>query len=278
MLSKIVLSNTTFVSSSRTIGMMMTIQRPHILFKHMIRQPCYYSKSSIVSSSYPSTIINNHTASSSTSPTSATWLYNSLSFAAPEESEQSYIQSMLPTHYNINHTYDFNYMSSSISPLSSTTTNSIRIPIRTLQDAITNTNYACIVTTITSPHTIVAVNDVWTQLCGYEQSEIHHQSISNILHGPLTNTETIQNTLKRVDENIIHANRIDASNNNNNKTDITDNDKTEDMYVINYKKDGTSFINHVTISKIILSDDEPNEQYLLGIVQPVVHVPLRMVL
>jgi hypothetical protein len=47
---------------------------------------------------------------------------------------------------------------------------------------------------------------------------------------------------------------------------------------VNYKKDHTSFINHVTISKILLSHDQPNVQFLLGVVQPTTSAPLRMVM
>lgn len=191
-------------------------------------------------------------SSSSSSSTSSTWLLNSLSFAAPEESEQAYVQSMLPReyqHYLAHHTInDFSHG-----------------PIRTLQDVLVS-NQACIVTTITKPHTIIAVNDAWTALCGYTQDEVHHQSISSVLHGPLTNDAVIQSTMNRVQANVIDAPESSSSN------------TTEDMYVVNYKKDRTSFINHVTMSKIVLSPDQPQVQFLLGVVQPTESAPLRMVL
>ena len=184
------------------------------------------------------------------SPASSTWLYNSLSFAAPEESEQAYMQSMLPKEYQhllARHTInDFSH-----------------IPIRTLQDVLVS-NQPCIVTTITKPHTIIAVNEAWTEVCGFTQEEVHHKSISAVLHGPLTNDSVIESTMQRVQENIV-----------NGKESVT---PTEDMYIVNYKKDHTSFINHVTISKILLSQDQPNIQFLLGVVQPTTSVPLRMVI
>ncbi len=187
---------------------------------------------------------------SSSSSTSSTWLLNSLSFAAPEESERAYVQSMLPReyqHYLAHHTIsDF-----------------LHGPIRTLQDVLVS-NQACIVTTITKPHTIIAVNDAWTALCGYTQDEVHHQSISSVLHGPLTNDAVVQSTMNRVQENVIDAPESSFH--------------TEDMYVVNYKKDRTSFINHVTMSKIVLSPDQPQVQFLLGVVHSTASAPLRMVL
>lgn len=181
---------------------------------------------------------------------SSTWLYNSLSFAAPEESERAYMQSMLPKEYQhllAPHTInDFSHM-----------------PIRTLQDVLVS-NQACIVTTVSKPHTIIAVNEAWTNLCGFTQEEVHHQSISSVLHGPLTNDSIIQSTMQRVQENVINSKESFSS--------------AEDMYVVNYKKDHTSFINHVTISKILLSEDQPDVQFLLGVVQPTTSAPLRMVM
>lgn len=198
------------------------------------------------------------TMATSTLHVSSPWLYNSLSFAAPEEVENAYVQSMLsPSEYRqfVNSTDDFSYIP--------------QRPIRTLQDALTSKK-ACIVTTLTKPHTIVSVNDAWTKLCGYSQSEVCHQSISSILHGPLTNDAIVESTMQRVLDNIVNDDSSD------------DKDKTEDMYVVNYKKDHSSFINHVTIKKILLSNDQltsGSPTYLLcGIIQPVQHVPLRMAL
>ena len=141
------------------------------------------------------------------------------------------------------------------------------VPIRTLQDVLMS-NQPCIVTTMTKPHTIVAVNKAWTNLCGFTQEEVHHQSISSVLHGPLTNDSIIQSTMQRVQDNI-----IDTTNNDDSVPPAT-----EDMYIVNYKKDHSSFINHVTISKILLSTDQANVQFLLGMVQPTTSTPLRMVM
>lgn len=187
--------------------------------------------------------------------TFATVLLNSLSFASPEESEASYIQSMLPKNYNHH-------------------CNISHIP-RTLQDVL-QSKHACIVTSLNEPHSIIAVNDAWTQLCGYTQAEVHHQSIASILHGPQTNIHHIQNTMKRVMTNIVPQQQQHNHHHNDIQSLNTTEPNMEDMYVVNYKKDGTKFINHVMISKIILSHDQSDQQYLLGILQPVTSVPLRM--
>jgi PAS domain S-box-containing protein len=169
--------------------------------------------------------------------TSATWLSNPLSFAAPEESEAAYIQSLLPTGCNLS-----------------------LIP-RTLQEVF-HSPQACVVTTLTAPHKIVAVNDAWTKLCGYTQAEVHHQTLSSILHGPKTNEELVNATMERVRERVVPS-AVMAQN-------------LEDMYVLNYNKQGSSFINHVTISKLLLSDDQPEQQFLLGVLEAVPSAPLRM--
>jgi hypothetical protein len=79
--------------------------------------------------------------------------------------------------------------------------------------------------------------------------------------------------MDRVMKNVVHANHDDDDTNIH---DANSSNK-EDMYVVNYKKNGTSFINHVTISKLLLSDDQPDQQFLVGILEPVHTAPLRMV-
>jgi PAS domain-containing protein len=217
--------------------------------KRLLQQP----QRRLVSAWYSTT--NGRWMNSSTGSTVS--LYNSLSFATPEESETSYIHSML-------------------SPQEQQLWSLHAHRIRTLQDVFLS-DQACVVTTMTEPHLIVAVNPAWTAICGYTAQEVHHRSISSLLHGPLTNERIIQDTMRRVQESILSSTK--------NTTDeaavaAAQNDEQvqeEDMYVVNYTKDRTSFINHVTLSKIQLSFDQPNIQFLLGIIQPVTHVPLRMV-
>jgi PAS domain S-box-containing protein len=169
------------------------------------------------------------------SSTSSTWLSNPLSFAAPEESEASYIQSLLPNGCNLSF-----------------------VP-RTMQEVF-HSPQACVVTTLTAPHKIVAVNDAWTALCGYTQAEVHHQTLSSILHGPKTNEALVNATMERVRARVVPSETPDE----------------EDMYVLNYNKQGDAFVNHVTISKLLLSEDQPDQQFLVGVLEAVPSAPLRM--
>jgi PAS domain len=117
----------------------------------------------------------------------------------------------------------------------------------------------------------VAVNEAWVALCGYTQAEVHHKTLSSILHGPQTNSQIVQTTMDRVMKNVVHANDDDDA------TTTTTTTTLPSIHVVNYKKNGTSFINHVTISKLLLSDDQPDQQFLVGILEPVHTAPLRMV-
>jgi hypothetical protein len=124
----------------------------------------------------------------------------------------------------------------------------------------------------------VAVNEAWVALCGYTQAEVHHKTLSSILHGPQTNSQIVQTTMDRVMKNVVPANHDDDDDEATNIHDANNSSSNkEDMYVVNYKKNGTTFINHVTISKLLLSDDQPDQQFLVGILEPVHTAPLRMV-
>jgi PAS domain-containing protein len=125
---------------------------------------------------------------------------------------------------------------------------------RTLAQALLSP-LPCVVTTKTYPHTIVSVNAAWEDLCGYTLPEVHHQTLA-VIQGAATNTELAHATVEKV------AN--DAS-------------RIQDMYVVNYKKSGQAFTNHVTLSTLTLSEDQPDVQFLVGVLEPVHHVPLRLV-
>jgi hypothetical protein len=84
--------------------------------------------------------------------------------------------------------------------------------------------------------------------------------------------------MDRVMKNVVHAHHDDdATTTTLPSIHDANSSNAEDMYVVNYKKNGTSFINHVTISKLLLSDDQPDQQFLVGILEPVHTAPLRMV-
>lgn len=127
----------------------------------------------------------------------------------------------------------------------------------TLAQAL-QSSQACVVTTKAHPHTIVAVNAAWESLCGYRQDEVLHQTLA-VIQGPQTNTELAEASVNAVVQN--------------NKDTHT----TNDVYLINYKKSGESFINHLTLSNMVLSLEQPQVELLVGVLEPVRHVPLRLV-
>jgi putative hemolysin len=118
---------------------------------------------------------------------------------------------------------------------------------------------ACVVTTKSHPHKIVCVNAAWEDLCGFKQAEVVNQTLS-IIQGPQTNTELADKTVEA------------ALQNSNN-----DSDRINDMYVVNYKKNGESFTNHVTISTMMLSPDQSDVEFLVGVLEPVEQSPLRCI-
>lgn len=123
-----------------------------------------------------------------------------------------------------------------------------------LAEAMTSP-FACVVTTTDTPNRIVHVNAAWESLCGYEQREVLHRTLG-FLQGDGTNTDLVAKTLSTVNKK-----------------------EWVDMYVVNYKKNGSPFTNHVSIKEVPLdSESEENEvQFLLGVLEPVEKSPLRVI-
>jgi PAS domain S-box-containing protein len=115
-------------------------------------------------------------------------------------------------------------------------------------------NLACVVTRPTAPHTIVTVNAAWTDLCGYTAAEVMGKSLS-MLQGNMTNTQLAASTVEQANAK-----------------------KWVDMYLVNYKKNGSPFTNHLSLKEVPLSEDEPNVRFLLGVLEPVHRAPLRMIM
>lgn len=108
----------------------------------------------------------------------------------------------------------------------------------------------CVVTNL--DHQIVHVNPAWQALCGYTQTEVLYKTMS-IIQGPQTNADLIQATLSKLQSE-------DAA----------------DMYIVNYKKDGSPFKNHVQLKKICLSETAKDVPLLLGVLEQVDTVPLKL--
>lgn len=125
--------------------------------------------------------------------------------------------------------------------------------------AALRSSLACVVTKATAPHTIVAVNTAWTELCGYTADEVVGKSLSALIQGPATNQNLAAATVQKA----MMAEKESSS--------------WVDMYLVNYKKDGSSFTNHVSLKEVPLNEDEPTVRFLLGVLEPVERAPLRMI-
>jgi len=128
---------------------------------------------------------------------------------------------------------------------------------RTFKEALLDQEHAIVVTTAVHPHRIVHVNAAWERLCGFTKHEALHQTLGGLLQGPDTNTNLADATVRAVvDQHIDH----------------------KDMYLINYRKNGSPFKNHVTIApcRLDLNNDQSVE-LLVGVLEEVETVPLRMV-
>jgi PAS domain S-box-containing protein len=122
--------------------------------------------------------------------------------------------------------------------------------------AALRSSLACVVTKATAPHTIVAVNTAWTDLCGYSADEVVGKTLGDLIQGPATNQNLAAATVHRA---------------------MAEKSSWVDMYLVNYKKDGSSFTNHVSLKEVPLNEDEPTVRFLLGVLEPVERAPLRMI-
>ena len=134
---------------------------------------------------------------------------------------------------------------------------------RTFRDAMLDQEHAIVVTTAEAPHRIVHVNAAWERLCGFTKHEALHRTLS-ILQGPDTNVDLAESTVRAV----VDQQHINKSIDNNNK----------DMYLINYRKNGSPFKNHVTIAPCPLElNNGHSVDLLVAVLEEVNTVPLRMV-
>lgn len=139
--------------------------------------------------------------------------------------------------------------------------------LREAMDDSTNKDQAIVVTTATAPFHIVHVNLAWEEMCGYTKEEVVDQTLQCI-QGKDTNTELVT----------FHANQLSNA--------TTPEESYRDLYLINYKKDGTAFTNHLTMGAMAINNDihysvdHDNKPFLLvGVLQEIdpTNVPLRMI-
>jgi PAS domain S-box-containing protein len=126
---------------------------------------------------------------------------------------------------------------------------------KTFEEVLLREDDAIIVTTASAPHSIVHVNHAWEVLCGYSKKDVLNKTLS-VIQGRDTNTELAERTVDRL---------VKTKN-------------PQDMYLINYKKSGEAFTNHVSLGYLKLNNETPDVEFLVGILQQVRphDVPLRM--
>lgn len=107
---------------------------------------------------------------------------------------------------------------------------------------------AIIVTESTPPFCIVAVNEEWSDLCGYEEEEAISKSMSSLIQGPKTNRKGLKKAIADLDGG---------------------NDYVE-CETVNYRKDGSMFRNHLIMGPLydsVGTDEEEKGEptYYVGI-------------
>lgn len=128
---------------------------------------------------------------------------------------------------------------------------------RTYREALLMDEKAAIViTTAASPHRIVYVNRAWEEMCGFGMMEVLNRTLS-MIQGPKTNAKLAEATVRKVVEG----------------------QEAADMYVVNYRKSGEDFTNHVSLGPLKMDEDSPAVDFMVGILEEVQpdEVPLRMV-
>jgi len=143
-------------------------------------------------------------------------------------------------------------MPRNVSPFTSTVQ---KLP-RTFAEALSEERAAVVVTTADAPHNIVHVNRAWEEMCGYTKEEVLDRPLS-MIQGEETNTELADRTVSR----------------------LLESGEPVDAYLVNYRKSGEKFTNHVSMGPLKLDEESPDVELLVGILEEVraEDVPLRMV-
>lgn len=105
-------------------------------------------------------------------------------------------------------------------------------------------NEARIITEASYPYKVVFANHAWEELCGWNAEEIKGQHGLSFLQGP----ETEKLRLKRVSAAVKYGERVEVR-------------------LINYKKDGTPFLNRLRVTPLTTSLGQYT--HMLGILEEV---------
>jgi PAS domain len=242
--------------------------------------------SAVVARSMSTTASSSSVVSDSNSSTTNEWT-NQLSFASPES---DFVGQLVPEatlltteeRSRLRTTTNESILNTLLStvfgttPLNQRQPTSVSLP-KTFKEALVNyQNEAVVITTATAPYSIVYVNKAWEDMCGYKANEVLHETLQCI-QGPKTNTKLAQSSIHKL---------LSSMSNTTSSPKATTPTPTEpvDMYLVNYRKDGSSFTNHVTMGTMTLNDDDlsvaqSDQHFLVGILQEVKpdQVPLRMI-
>lgn len=128
---------------------------------------------------------------------------------------------------------------------------------KTFAEALMEHHAAIVVTTATAPHTIIHVNRAWEVMCGFTKEEVVDKTLS-LIQGKDTNKKLVENIESKLENHC---------------------EKELDMYLINYRKNGESFTNHLTLGRLPLNDENTEIEFFVGLLEEVKpeEVPLRMI-
>jgi len=107
-----------------------------------------------------------------------------------------------------------------------------RSQLTTLQQAVSNTSDAVVLTEARPPYAITHVNAPWCKMCGYTQEEVEGQT-NSILQGPETDEALLADLMASVRRG-----------------------EPSSATLINYKKGGKRFVNQVSIAPVYNEHDE----------------------
>jgi PAS domain S-box-containing protein len=114
----------------------------------------------------------------------------------------------------------------------------------TLERALQDSPQARVVTLATAPHTIIHVNSAWEALCNYSANDILGREGLNFLHGPRTNSKTVDKLNAAIEDG-----------------------KRVRVQLVNYKGDGTPFLNKLQVTPLRSKFGEIT--HLLGVLSEV---------
>jgi len=118
---------------------------------------------------------------------------------------------------------------------------------RNLKAALLPSPQARVITEVQPPFRITHVNAAWEGLCGFSQSEALGKTLE-MLQGP----ETLSRDLELINARVLK--REDVS-----------------MVLVNYKKNGSSFVNHLRVVPLTAGPGSTEVTHMMGVLEDVTH-------